>query len=225
MTTIMAMYMGEKPQTRQPKEAFYLGIVPIVKEPIEVGKDFIQLSREPILEDYIILTSGSFYITPGMRIGVLPGTSFAIYGLSDEVADPLLAGVEGWAIKEIDFETFQSILERASKQADQKSVECADHFEMAYARFYRITAEDFDDDCLLRLVVNARPKGEVLIQLSIDLETPAKNFRSVMHSVGYIQHIAELLKLDDLSIVVILARDRNGEKPDDTFIYKYNAEV
>jgi len=226
MKTIMAMYTGNEPQIGKSNQPFYFGEVPIVQSPIQTVKQAIELAREPILHNYIIQTSGGFFVTPQFAVGIMPGTSFMIVAIKDEVADTLLAGVDGYMVKQIDYVTYQRVLVQASREADIKASSFVDAIENAYLRFFAIDIEDLNSVHDRIQIVAQTPETmfdqyDCGLSLSINRMLPAFSLERILAAVAYFQEIAKELKVYEYSITVFLhTQDDDGEQTKATLYHE-----
>lgn len=228
MKTIMAVYTGNEPAIGTPNQPFYFGEVPIVESAVQATKHAIELAREPQLHRYVVLTSGSFYVTPKFEIGILPGTSFVIYALKDDVADPLIAGVDNYFVKEIDYETFSRVLVKASQEADFKACALGESVERAYFKFFGIDVDDLDPKDRIQLVIKTPEtvydRHDCGFMLELDRYLPAKDIDRILAAVAYFQDIAKELKVTKYSIVVFLHTTDKGGEPCTVPLYSYDAK-
>lgn len=215
MTTIAAIYISTKPLFSKKQEPFYLGPVPIVEPAVNDNIGIIQFASTPFLKDYAILTSGCFFTTLDLRIGIVANTSVVLSAMPDNITNELLSGLEGWIVREIDFETYCMILERIAKQSDMEACKRADDYENAYMRYYGITAKCFGDNDEIRLVVKSS-------DVNVSYATRAKNLDAVMLSLAYWEEISKKLQLVDFSLSVTLVRVADGKEPTETVIYSIN---
>jgi hypothetical protein len=227
MKTLMAMYIGDEPLTGKPNQPFYFGEVPVVQSPVQAAKQAIELSREPLLYDYVIRTSGGFFVTPQFAVGIMPGTSFMLTALADSVADPLLAGVKGYMVKEIDYNTYQRVLVQASREADVKACAFGDAVEHAYLRFFGIDIMKLNPTDKVELIATIPEKlwdTELTpISLNINRIMNAKSLERLLIAAAMFQDIAKELFIDDYSIVIYLHTTEKGE-PHTAILYSYEAK-
>lgn len=228
MKTIMAMYTGNEPQTGRSNQPFYFGEVPVVQSPVQAAKQAIELSREPLLHDYVIRTSGGFFVTPQFAVGIMPGTSFVLTALKDSVADPLLAGVEGYMVKEIDYETYRRVLVQASNEADVKACMFGDAVEHAYLRFFGIDISKLKPTDQFQVVARAdriylvEKPGGYTGAFELDWIVPAIALERLLAASAMIQDLTKELKINAYEITIFLHSEET-EKP--AIIYSYEAKT
>jgi hypothetical protein len=227
MKTIMAMYTGNEPQIGKLNQPFYFGEVPIVQSPIQTVKQAIELAREPILHDYVIRTSGGFFVTPQFAVGIMPGTSFVIVALNDEVADPLLAGVDGYMVKEIDYDTYQRVLVQASKEADAKACEAGDAVEHGYFRYFGIDIAKLAPTDRIQITAHSQEYADQYdcgLSLELDRYLPALDYERILAAAAMYQDIAKELKIGSYTIVVYLHTTDKAGEPCTVTLYSYAAK-
>jgi hypothetical protein len=227
MKTIMAMYTGNEPQIGKSNQPFYFGEVPIVQSPIQATKIAIELSREPQLHKYVVLTSGNFFVTSQLEIGILPGTSFVIYALDDKVADPLIAGVDNYFVKEIDYETFSRIVVEASNDADKKACALGEAVEHAYLRFFGIDIAKLAPTDRIQITAHSQEYADQYdcgLSLELDRLLPALDYERVLAAAAMYQDIAKELKIEVYTMVIFLHTTDKAGEPCTVTLYSYAAK-
>lgn len=228
MKTIMAMYTGNEPIIAKPNEPFYFGEVPIVESAVQATKHAIELAREPQLHNYVVLTSGGFYVTPKFEIGILPGTSFVIYAIKDDVADSLIAGVDDYFVKEIDYDTFRRVLVKASTDADNKACAFGEAVERAYLNFFGIKLDELKPTDRIQLVATTpetlQDEHDCGLSLDINRILPALCLERILAAAAMFQDVAKELKIDTYTIVVFLHKTDEGGEPCTATLYSYEAK-
>lgn len=223
MKTIMAMYTGNDPLIGASNDPFYFSDIAIVQSPIQAAKQSIELAREAILYDNVLRTSGGFFVTPKFEIGITPGTSFVVYGVSDETADKLRAGIDNYFCKELDYETYRRVLVQASQEADTRACEIGDAVEHAYLNFFGIDVDKLDPKDRIQLVAKTPEtvydSNDCGFLLDIDRYLPAKDIERIFAAVAYFQDIAKELKVTAYSIVVFLHTTDKGGEPCTAVLY------
>jgi hypothetical protein len=227
MKTIMALYIGNEPQTGTPNNPFYFGEVPVVQSPVQAAKQAIELSLEPLIHDYVIRTSGGFFVTPQFAVGIMPGTSFVLTALADSIADPLLAGVEGYMVKEIDYETYRRVLVQASNEADVKACMFGDAVEHAYLRFFGIDMAKLKPSDRIQFVANVSEysdKHDCGLAFEINRLLPALCLERILAAAAMYQDMAKELKIEVYTIVIFLHTTDKGGEPCTVTLYSYEAK-
>lgn len=224
--------MGGEPAIGKANQPFYFGEVPIVKSAVQATKQMIELAREPQLHDYVVLTSGSFFVTPLFEIGILPGTSFLIYALADSVADPLLAGVDGYFVNEIDYETYRRVIVNASNEADKKACALGEAVEQAYLNFFGIKLDELKPDDRIELEAEIPDNdGYDLDQGFVEIFNvnrclPALCLERILAAAAMYQDMAKELKIEAYKITVSLHAKVENTKDEWTtsILYSYEAK-
>lgn len=216
MKTIMAMYMGDVPKVGEPNKPFFMGGLEIVEAPIQAEKGTIDISREPILAENVLTTSGGFFVTPKFEIGIMPGTSFVVVSIEDHVADPLVAGEEGYMVRVISYMQYEKVLREAANKADVRAAEVGDFLESAYLNYFAIDPEKLGAKDLTQIVAKATsikstdPREGLVFEINRML--PAKQIERVLATIAYIQEITKQLKIISYSITIYLHTvDGKGE--------------
>ena len=238
MKTIMMLYIGTAPLVDEPNKGFSIAGLSIFDPLVAIDRDSqeLQVSNEPAIARNVLRISGSVFITTGLAIGIMPGTSFVIWGLDDELVNPLKKGVEDFLIKELDYETFRKILVKASKNADVNAAIVGEKVELAYFHYFGIDISKMKPDDQIQLVAKSKRtvatrfrrshvfdlrKKNALVDAShnysgafkFDRIVPANDLECVLTTAALIEDITKELKIYEYQITIFLHTiDEGGER-------------
>ena len=228
MKTIMMLYIGEAPLVGEPNKGFFVEGLSVFDPLVAIDGDSqeLQVSNEPLPAKNVLRTSGSVFLTTGLAIGIMPGTSFVIWGIDDELAIPLLKGVEGFMIKELDYETFRNVLIKASKAADVNAAIVAEKVELAYFHYFGINIEMLEPNDQIQLV--ARSERVAIVEATdgysgafvFDRVFPSGDLESVLTAAATIEDLAKELNISQYEIMIFLHTKDKDDQPRAIVIYE-----
>lgn len=231
MKTIMVLYIGEVPLVGEPNKGFFVEGLSVCDPLVAIDGDSqeLQVSNEPLPAKNVLQTSGSVFLTTALAIGIMPGTSFVIWGIDDELAIPLLKGVEGFMIKELDYETFRNVLVKASKNADVKAAIVGEKVELAYFHYFGINIESLEPTDQIQLIARSESVAIVNAELfphgyngafEFDRVFPSGDLESVLTAAATIEDLAKELNISQYEIVISLHTKDKDDQPRAIVIYE-----